>query len=128
LAEALSWPWRGTDRRTAVVLLASWGPIAAFGAILTVSIFGAPFGIPVLLGSAPPTFAGWRLLRSRTVPRWCLGVGLVACAGLLGLVAWGIVTGIADDGLSAAHVLLALAAAVWAWLAAGALVGADRRS
>jgi hypothetical protein len=52
-------------RRTALALLIVVAPFLLLGAVLTISLFGAIFGLPLLLVTVPPALTAWRV---RTAP------------------------------------------------------------
>lgn len=52
-------------RRAALALLIVVAPFLLLGAVLTISLFGTVFGLPLLLVTVPPALIAWRV---RTTP------------------------------------------------------------
>ncbi len=78
-------------RQTALALLIVLAPFLLLGTVLTISVFGAFFGLPLLLVTVPPAVVAWRV---RTAPsdsmrlaRSAFASALVAGALTLAIVA-----------------------------------------
>lgn len=78
-------------RQAALALLIVVAPFLLLGAVLTISLFGAYFGLPLLLVTVPPTAIAWRV---RTAPsdrvrlrRFAIASTLVASALTLTTIA-----------------------------------------
>lgn len=78
-------------RRAALALLIVVAPFLLLGTLLTISLFGAFFGLPLLLGTVPPAVIAWRV---RTGPsdsvrrgRFAIASALVASALTLAIIA-----------------------------------------
>jgi hypothetical protein len=54
-----------TLRRWAIVLLVLLAPFLIVGAALTASVYGIPFGVPILLATVPPAGRAFRRARRR---------------------------------------------------------------
>jgi hypothetical protein len=110
-------------RRAALALLIVVAPFLLLGTVLTVSLFGAVFGLPLLLVTVPPALIAWRV---RTTPSdsmrlWRFTIASAIVAGALTLATVAAVAVGLDDldtplewGLLAAAV--AWIAAAW-WIA-----------
>lgn len=67
-------------RRAALALLIVVAPFLLLGAVLTISHFGAVFGLPLLLVTVPPALIAWRV---RTTPSDSVRVRRVAIASTI---------------------------------------------
>jgi hypothetical protein len=67
-------------RRAALSLLIVVAPFLLLGAVLTISLFGAIFGLPLLLVTVPPAIVAWRV---RTAPSDGMRLGRFAFASAL---------------------------------------------
>ena len=67
-------------RRAALALLIVVAPFLLLGAVLTISLFGAIFGVPLLLVTVPPATIAWRV---RTAPSDGMQIGRLAFASAL---------------------------------------------
>ncbi|MEL6893730.1 MAG: hypothetical protein AAFP84_19215 [Actinomycetota bacterium] len=105
-------------RRAAFMLLVVVAPFLGLGAVLTISLFGAVFGLPLLLATIPPTLIAWRV---RTAPSDSVRLGrfVVASAFVAGVLAVAIVlaAAVARDDLDTTLEWGLLAVAV-GWVAA----------
>jgi hypothetical protein len=100
------------------MLLVVVAPFLLLGAVLTISVFGAVFGLPLLLATIPPTLIAWRV---RTAPSDSVRLGrfAVASAFVAGVLTLAIVSAVAvgRDDLDTTLELGLLAVAV-GWVAA----------
>lgn len=67
-------------RRAALALLIVVAPFLLLGAVLTISLIGAYFGLPLLLVTVPPAMVAWRV---RTAPSDSVQLGRFAIASTL---------------------------------------------
>ena len=67
-------------RRAALALIIVVAPFLLLGAVLTISLFGAVFGLPLLLVTVPPALIAWRV---RTAPSDSMRLGRLAVASAL---------------------------------------------
>lgn len=67
-------------RRAALALLIVVAPLLLLGAVLTISLFGAVFGLPLLLVMVPPALIAWQV---RTAPSDSMRLGGFAFASAL---------------------------------------------
>jgi hypothetical protein len=56
-------------RRTALWLLVLLAPLLVVGALTTVSVLGAVFGVPLLVLTIPPAVVAWRVRSSPSDPK-----------------------------------------------------------
>lgn len=109
----------GGSRRWAVVVLVALAPLLLVGTALTVSVYGALFGIPLLVASVPPARRAFRLARrvagsgDRRLSTWLFALAAILAIGLVGAVAVG-----ADDLDAAPDVAGLVIAAAWIGLLA----------
>ena len=71
-------------RRAALGLLIVVAPFLLLGVVLTISLFGAYFGLPLLLVAVPPAVIAWRV---RAAPSDSVRLGRFAIASALVAVA-----------------------------------------
>lgn len=105
-------------RRTALALLVVVAPLLLLGVVLTISVFGAVFGLPLLLVTVPPALIAWRVRAAPSdrvrLARFAVASALVAVALTVAIVA---AAAVGLDNLDSPLEWGALAGAV-AWIAA----------
>jgi hypothetical protein len=110
---------RGNARRWAVVVLVALAPLLLVGAALTVSVYGALFGIPLLVASVPPARRALEVAGrgagsgDRRLRTWLFALAAILAIGLVGAVAVG-----ADDLDAAPDVAGLVIATAWIGLLA----------
>ena len=78
-------------RRAALGLLIVVAPFLLLGVVLTISLFGAYFGLPLLLVTVPPAVIAWRVRNAPSdsvrLGRFAIASALVAAALTLTIIA-----------------------------------------
>jgi hypothetical protein len=105
-------------RRVGWLLTIVWAPVVFVSAVFTLSLFGAPTGLPVLALGVPPFWLGVLIVRRRSFPRsWRRLVPLVptAVAIVAGVSAFVLGANDIDNAVDAVAALVGLG-----WLVAAA--------
>ena len=117
---------RQETKQAALAFLIVLAPFVLLGTVLTISLFGAVFGLPLLFATVPPAVVAWRLRSSPTdsqrLHRLTVCAFVVACVLTVALVGFSAV-GIEDLDAAGEWALFVLAVGwlAWSWWVAARL-------